>query len=389
MQQTRQPNRNPKQQPKQQLVSTPTQDLNTQPAFGQSAFPQASFGQPTFGEPTFGQPSFAQSATQAPQGTEEPDASKRPGWLIPAIVMGVVMMLCMMGGTLLMLTNFNDAVVEAVNENRAAEAEAKSQRLIAAQQQFAAAAAANPLPATWDVHNARGVKIQMPTDATIRELNSPIQGNLLLRIAATQPDNNAAIWLTEMPIPVDTPIKRDQWLRNMFQYSGGQPREVVDVVRDGKSGTRFVLERDGERKDPMLEVFMLPQRMVVVSVQPAGSKFDEAFFASLQFPSDAPVETQVASSGGQSSPSTGDPAVEPTGDESRRKRLYLEYKKYASANSSRAALPGIKARDAIDQLVNQVNENQVQAFLQIHNLSERELNAIISEGTSKNWQPPK
>ncbi|MEZ6091149.1 MAG: hypothetical protein R3C05_24625 [Pirellulaceae bacterium] len=358
----------PQQRPQPQqpfTASAPVSTFSTTPSFAQSPFTQP------------GQPSPA-----SPPATE---TNVRPGWMVPAIVLGVAMVLCMIGGGIFMLTRFNRSVVDAVNETRAAEADARSQQAAAAQKQLAQAAAANPLPDQWQSQSARGVSVRMPADASIREINSPIQGGLMLRLSASQPDNGADVWLTEMPIPAESEVKRDQWLRNMFHYSGGQPREVVDVVRDGKSGTRIVLERDGDRKDPLMEVFLLPERMVVVSVQPAGSKFDEAFFASLQFPSKAPTAPQVAST----DVPTSDPDTQPTGDEARRKRIYLEYKEYASANSSRVALPGIKARDAIDKLVNQVNENQVQAFLQIHNLSERELNDIIKEGTSKNWQPPR
>ncbi|QDS88556.1 hypothetical protein EC9_27470 [Rosistilla ulvae] len=335
-------------------------------------------------------PSFQPTQTKQAGGDASAAIATKPKWLIPGLVCGALVLVGMVGATVLGYFAFTRSVDVAVAEQRAAQSSAKAAAAASLKGQMEAMALDNPLPSTWTPQGATGATVNMPADAIVREVASPVQGQLVFRVAGTDPDSGATFWLTEMPIAPGSEIRRDMWLRNLYRYSGGQAEELAEITRSGVAGKRIVLARDGEQKDPLLEVFMMPDRMVVTSVQPGKAKLGEAFFASLTL-------SDSGDSGGESTPgsaavaSTDQPSASmpkttrPTGDEARRQKIYLEYRRYAGANTTRSPLPGINARDAVDRLLGQVNESQTQAFLVLHNLTEQQLGEIITEGNNKNW----
>ncbi|QDV68389.1 hypothetical protein Poly24_20980 [Rosistilla carotiformis] len=335
--------------------------------------------------------SFQPQRKQHDESATPAASAGRPNWLIAVIVAGAFMMVALVGMTGIGYLAYTRSVDAAVAENQAAKAAANAELSAAAIAEQQTLAEADPLPPSWEAQGARGVTVRMPSTATVREVASPIQGQLVLRVDGTDPDSGAKFWLTEMPVAAGTEIRRDMWLRNLYRYSGATAEERVDVRRSGVAGKRILLARDGEQMDPLLEVFVLPDRMVVASVQPANAKRAEAFFASLTLSAgtvdstSAAADTDLAKASPRSPPVTAAATQPLTGDEARRYKIYLEYRRYAGANTTRAPLPGVHARDAVDRLLGQVNESQTQAFMVLHGLTDKQLGEIITEGNDKSW----
>lgn len=380
-------------------TSDPFGDFDSAPLAASASSPTpaqpASFAAPSGG-------SFVAAQTQQDKSTPKSKAD-RPAWLIPAIVGGGVMVVAMLAATGYAYFAYTGSVASAVADQRAAAAAAKSAAAAAVMEKMRATAVAHPLPESWTGQGARGVTVQMPANSIVREVASPLQGDLALRVEGLDPDSKATYWLTVVPLAPDTELARDRWLRNLYRYSGASAEEQTQITRGGNVGHRILLARDGKQTDPLIETFMFPDRMVVVSVQPANTQRGEAFFASLQLDvssDNAGASSASALAAANSSGSTLDEAsadngsmeqqnataaVPPTGAEARRKQIYLEYRRYAGANTTRKALPGINARDAVDRLMGEVNESQIQAFLVLHDLSEKQLGELITEGNNKNW----
>ncbi|WP_417746539.1 MJ0042-type zinc finger domain-containing protein [Rosistilla oblonga] len=336
--------------------------------------------------------SFQPSFSKQPAEPTPVNSAGRPKWLVPAIVGGLLAGAAMIVVTGLGYVAFNRSVKVAGAQQREANAEAKAAATATALRELDAVARDNPIPDTWQRQGTRGVSVLMPAEASIREVASPIQGQLVFRVDGTDPETGGEFWLTEMPVPSGTEVRRDMWLRNLYRYSGATAEEQLDVTRSGVVGKRILLARDGEQTDPVMEVFELSDRLVIISVQPATTALAEAFFASLTLPSGSdksdgvPAEQGIAAAPASANPSdVSSTPPQLTGDEARRQKLYLEYRRFAGANNSRSPLPGINARDAVDSLLGKVSESQTQAFLVLHGLTEKQLGEIISEGNSKNW----